>query len=252
MKRFFMASLLAALYAGQGFGALFLSDNFPVDGAPPAGWTLVSGTGGQSVIGGQLQLNTAGTGAGTGDYSKPLSSAVSTGTLYAGYDLVIQSAPTDALDNYFSHFAINNAGGGGFFSRVSLNLVGTDTVLGLAESTTTGSIANVFGSTPLAIGTTYRLVQSYDFASGEARVWLNPTDASSPSLVDSSFTPNATGLASFNFRINNISDGNKLIDNFVVADTFNEVVSAVPEPNAMFLTVLVGLALGRKRIRSCE
>jgi hypothetical protein len=235
------AVMLTAALSVSGQSAILLVDDFPVDGTPPPGWTVVSGTGGQAVVDGQLAITASGTGAGTGDYWKPLSSSVSSGTVFAGYDLTVTSAPTDAGDNYFSHFAVNNVGGAGFFSRVSLNLSGTDTVLGLAESTTSGSVPNVLGTTPLELNQTYRVVQSYDFTLGEAKVWLNPISEASPFLVDSSFATTPLTIGSFNFRINNVSDGNKLIDNFVVASTFDEVVTAVPEPTSMALIGVVGI-----------
>ncbi len=257
MFRKFLFSILVGLVVSPASSNadLLLLDDFPTDGTPPPSWVALTGTGGQGVVGGQLVQATSGTvntvAQGTQDYYRPLSSVVTTGVVYAGYDLNIVSAPTDAADNYFAHFSVNNLGGGGFFGRVSLNLVAGNTVLGLAESTTTGSVANVFGTTPIALSTTVRIVQSYDLGTGEARVWLNPIDETSPFLADATFTPNATGIGSFNFRINNNSDGNKLIDNLSVATTFAEALTftAIPEPTSALLLIgaVFGLSFNRRR-----
>jgi hypothetical protein len=216
-------------------GDLLLSETFSTAGSPAPGWSIASaGNGsGMATTGGVLEINTAG----TRDIFRTFASQTS-GTIYAGYDLVITSAPTDSGDNYFAHFSSN--GVANFTSRAFLNLNTGVRQLGISEAS--GTAVSTL-STPMPLNTRFRVVQAYNITSGIARLWLNPTDESSSSISDATGT-NVTTIGAFHFRVNNASDGNKTIDNLLVANTFNEAlsISAVPEPTSIALIGLAGCA----------
>jgi hypothetical protein len=248
LKRFLLASLVMLAVSVDSRGDIIYSEPFTyTDGiAPPSPWALNTGAGGQRIQGNTLVMTPGAAGAvgdavGTADYQRPFPLAVTTGTVFAGYDLVITSAPTDSGDNYFSHF-ITSGGVSSNTSRVFLNLITGNTNIGLSEAagTAVSSIA-----TPLALNTTFRVVQSYDLTAGSTSLWFNPTTTTAlADLTDATGTGNATSITGFQFRINNASDGAKIIDNLIVATTFAEAanIAAIPEPSSIALVALVGFA----------
>ena len=63
-------------------------------------------------------------------------------------------------------------------------------------------------------------------------------------ITNNSGTLDPSGLGVFVTRVNTTSDGEKLLDNLVVSQTFAEVV---PEPSALVLAALALFALPRQR-----
>jgi hypothetical protein len=236
--RFLLSSLLCLSWCSIGLSAILYSESFAYpDGTPPSPWVLTSGTGGQTISSGALAMAASGTGAGTGDYSRPFT-AVTSGTVFGGFDVVLTSAPTDTGDNYFAHFVGQTATT--FASRVFFNLNAGVTNFAFSESTQPAT--QTLTSTPVNLNQTYRVVVGYDLGTGTSSFWLNPTvDGESALLVDATGN-NATSLTGFSFRLQNTSDGNKTIDNLIVATTFAEAanITAVPEPTSIALVSLVG------------
>jgi hypothetical protein len=85
------------------------------------------------------------------------------------------------------------------------------------------------------------VVVSYDFDSKVNKLWIDPTDESSPSLSTTSATSDP--IIAFAFRQASPNTSNtQIIDNLAVATTFTEALTgvAVPEPSAL---ALAGLGL---------
>ncbi len=247
-----LAVSLLRLDAARGDVLFFDNFDYP-DGPPPSPWTVNTGIGGQQIVGGALVIRPGAAGAdqnsptGTVDYSRAFGVTLNSGTVFAGFDLNLTTAPTDALGNYFAHFL--GTGGSANSTRVSLNTTAGVTTLGISE---VAANAVASSATPILTGTTYRVVLGYDFATGTSTAWLNPVDISSASIIDASGA-NALTLTGFQFRIDNTTDGAKIVDNLVVATTFNEALVAVPEPSsvAMLCAVSVwGGIAGRRRLKA--
>src|SRR5690606_31386238 len=92
-------------------------------------------------------------------------------------------------------------------------------------------------ATELDQDTTYTIVVSYDLATHEAKLWVNPASEASTSISDTAGAP--ADLAAFMFRVSGTSDGDKTIDNLKVATSFDEAVG-IPEPASLGLLALGG------------
>jgi PEP-CTERM motif len=124
---------------------------------------------------------------------------------------------------------------------------GSDFTFGL--SGTSSSMVSSWG-TPLTYGTPYRVVVSYAFDTQAVSLWVNPVNQASTSISDTgSFQDAVTAIS---FRQASASN-TEVIDNLVVATTFQEALTgvSVPEPSTLALGLLGGLAglvaLRRKR-----
>ena len=252
LKKILLFALVIAFSVGSRniHADILFSEAFTyADGLPPPPWLLISGSGGQSIINNQLAITANQTPGVTGDYSRAFAGPVSSGTLFAGYDITITASPTDSGDNYFAHFSgVAGATGSTFTTRAFLNLNAGVTQIALSEGATPAVVTE---ATALPLNTVLRVVQGYDFSTGTSTLWLNPTSSSSPSISDASAV-NPASISAFNFRINNNSDGNKIIDNLKLATTFNEALTftAVPEPNSIGLVSLIvctGLVTASRR-----
>ena len=113
----------------------------------------------------------------------------------------------------------------------------------------------------LTLGTTYRVVSSFNLDTQQTTLWIDPESAASPSVA---FTPDATvkltPVDAFALRQGTTSfpggvlgwPGDTLVDDLRVGRTFAEVISPVPEPRAWALLFGLGLVifgLGQRRRR---
>jgi hypothetical protein len=163
------------------------------------------------------------------DYNKSLASAVTSGTLYAGFDLTLAGSDppsaTTALDHYFANFATTSTTG--FVSRVfAFSATGGVYKVSIQRISGTGETKTDFPTT-FAADTTHRVVFAYDFASETSTLWLDPSSIASTSVTNNSgANPLPTGLNLFVVRNHNTSSGDKIIDNIIVATTFDEALGA--------------------------
>lgn len=237
MKRFLFALTIgAALSTAQA--TISFTDTF---GYPDGSLTTESGglwvthsgtagqmqvTGGQAIVSGSLgeDVHRIGTPVGAGE------------TLYAGFDVTVTGG---AGPVYFAHFMEDGTTfyGGRIF--VTSPTSGGDFAFGLSGTST----LNQTWASDSAFGTTYRLVVSYDYDSGAAQLWVNPTLESDPSITA------ANGFASDpfdSFALREASNSStEAIDNLTLATSFQEALTgvAVPEPSTMAVVALGGFAL---------
>ncbi len=136
-------------------------------------------------------------------------------TLYAAFDLTV-TGTTPVTSTYFAHFKNNVTG---FASRVFVTPNGTTGFkMGLSAS---GSSAGATWGETLALGSTYRIVHSYSYSTGEARLWVDPTEVASTSIANTGTASVASQAYALRQSTGNSS---QVIDNLKVASTFAEVL----------------------------
>lgn len=160
-------------------------------------------------------------------------------------------------DSYFMHLKDNTAGG--FRTRIyvddpSTGVGGAGFSFGLSASS--GNAA-VNWATDTNFGEQYVIVGSYAVDTGETKLWVNPTDSSSPSITHTLAAAAFLPIESLGMRQDFVSAGNTytaLIDAVALGTTFDEVLAGVtiPEPSSAALALLsiLGLSRGSRR-RGC-
>ncbi len=235
--------LLAFVAGVNAFGTVLLDESFSYpDGllttVSSGTWTLFSGSGGPTVVSGQASIDDNS----TGDVSRTFSAQTS-GTIYSGFTVTISSddGPSSTTTNgYF--FALQPTGAESVFY---------DRILAYRPSgSTTGTFTFAIGSstdtsftdwgTAYSNGSTFNIVTSFDLATGDAKLWVNPVDETSTSVTITGTGSAIASLAGVALRVNGTADGDKLLDNLKIGTTFADVLP-VPEPGTV---ALVGLGLG--------
>lgn len=163
---------------------------------------------------------------------------------YARFDFTLPSGQSlddpnqKVLDDNGLYFALFYSGlpTTGFRARTGViqppNAVGD---FGLAMNASGSRLSLVDGAShwpaDLFFDTIYRTVISYDADSGEAELWLDPVDANSPSIANSAGGAFGTIIEGFGLRQSNDYIGSQIVDNVVVATTFEEALAGSGTPN---------------------
>lgn len=234
--------------AGQTGGTGWNYERTDEAGAPvqaPSDWDSTSGT--PSVLGGALITNntgakrefggaTEGSAAGTNEREGAFRGA---GAMYF--------RTTYSVDTLF-------AAGTGQWGGVSSYDFGTERIFfGMPTQTTSprffGIVESGVGTTlstiPVLANTPYTLVGVVDFDADRIALWVNPDSSDTPASFDVSRSYTATNWSSA-LRLASVGGANVTWDNFMVADSFADVI---PETSASLLTVLGGAALLQRRRR---
>jgi hypothetical protein len=195
------------------------------------GWANHSGTGNFiQVSNGTITLDQ---GAGSReDASKTFSAAQSnSATTYAGFDLNVPSITTFGAGDYFAHFKISG-NTVDFRSRVAIVAPGAggNYRVGVA-STSFGSSPIVNWTSDLSFGTTYRVVHKYNAATGEARLWVNPTAEGDASIV-STFLGTPAAVDQYALRQGSVLLGTQVLDNLRAGTAFGDALYGTPAPAA--------------------
>jgi len=162
---------------------------------------------------------------------------------------------TEAINNdYFMHFWGPSFA---FRSRVYLDdpNVADPTKFTLGLSATSGG-QNVKWASDLDFGTQYKAVISFEFDTGEAKLWVDPVTSGSTSISDldggaaaGSFISSAAFRQDFTGGAPNTSIQ---VDAVALGDMFDSVVAdvTIPEPTSLALALagLVGVASFRRRV----
>jgi len=188
---------------------------------PGAAWAAHSGAGNKAiqVTGGEISLEQS---TGSGEDVNTGFTAIGAGDeLYAGFDVRLPSGQTvdpDVNGLYFAHFRE------GFNFRCRVFVVtptgGGDFAVGLDADDQTVAVV---WSPELSFDTTYRIITSYDFDTGNCVMWIDSTMDTDSSIVHTDGTSGTT-VDTYVFRQSNDYTGSQVIDNLVVSDTFPEAV----------------------------
>lgn len=245
--RFIWASALVIAFASSYASATIIAaDDFSTNGAlngvsPDVGsnWTDHS-------AGGLTPIQVSGGAAvllhGTGipredlnvDWANNFRALQAGDTVYAGFDVVVAATDANPLtDTYFAHMKTS---GNTFNNRVWITRHGQgDFSLALSgDPSITDGDGEAFWSAPLSFGTTYRIVHAYSFSTGSISLWVNPVNAASTSITATDAAVNQA-LQGYALR-QDTANATTRIDNLVVATTFHEALTGVPEPTAFALT----------------
>ena len=258
LQKLVAAFLVAVLGCSVSNGAILVADNFDrADGdlvgtdptpGPGSTWAAHSGAGAKAIqiSSGSITLEQS---SGSGeDVNSDWGTAVGAGDIvYAGFDLTLTGSVD--FDGYFAHFKTS----GSFFnSRVSFApaVSGGDYTLALSgDGNITDADGEAIWASDLAFGTTYRVIHSYNYDTGEKSMWIDPVDAMSTSITatDSAFSD---PMVQYAFRQ---TSGSSLqqIDNLVVATTFAEALGGtnVPEPSSILMALMSVSAAGAVSMR---
>jgi hypothetical protein len=117
------------------------------------------------------------------DVNKSFGAQAADATTYACFTFRVPALPAPvATDEYFAHFwATSNQ----FRSRVVIGpppAGGGDFGLGINATSLSAPSPNVWWPAGLSYDTVYRVVHSYDAATGDSHLWLNPVAVTSASI----------------------------------------------------------------------
>lgn len=232
-KKVFIAVAALAIVATAAYAAVLLTETFAYpdgDLVGQGGWVAHSSAGSKpvQVVSGQASLDQSGGSA--EDVNTPFPQQSDVATTYACFEITIPSqgplgpasVGTDPL--YVAHF--KQPGAFFYFARVWVSppTSGGNFQFGLTSSS--GTAANVV---PWGVDSffdvTYKIAISYDAATGESRMWVDPADQNDTSIGDpSGFTGDLAG----EFALRQASPGGLgagyycLVDNIKVAQAFHE------------------------------
>lgn len=225
-------------------------------------WRVHSGTIPLTILGGQAVIDQGTTATGREDLNRLLSTSYdpltdNTSVLYASFTVNFSELPpvpgTFTAGSYFFH--LKSSAANEFYGRVGA------TIEGAAPGSFRLSVANESWSSAntaeypldLSLNTTYTVAIKYDLATDRTTLWVDPTSEASTSVTATDTVSYAatgrieaaalrqgtTGTAP-----NDGAPGKLTVDNLVVATTFGEAVTVVPEPSTWALLGLGALALG--------
>lgn len=166
----------------------------------------------------------------TGDVNRGLSAAQPANAVtYACFtvrcDGSIPSSPV-----YFAHFrsSVNTFN---FRSRVFTFPEGSSFTFGLNTTSTSGTSPDVSWGVPLVFGQPYRVVHSYNAATGESKLWVDPVSEVSPSISSSVAAAAGESIDQYAFRqaSNSII---QTVDDLKVGQTFSEVCDGATPASA--------------------
>lgn len=243
MNKFLTTLAATALVASSADATILINETFSyTDGSlvSNAAWDTHSGTAGQvQVSSGAAILNPN---SDTEDVNTVFGT-VTAGSLYFAFDLN-NSALTGTPDEYFAHFKDD---GTDFTSRLHIDpaTASGDYTLGISGSS---SSPESVWATDLSLNTTYRIVVGFDFGTGVSTLWIDPSAVGDTNIVSTADT--VPDLESFAFRQSGSGGEILNIDNLVVATTFTEALTGIPEPSSfamIFGAAALGLAAARRR-----
>jgi hypothetical protein len=195
-KKVLIGILAVGVVATAAYAATLMIDDFSYpdgDLVGQGGWAAHSGAGNLpvQVTGGEVYIVMGG--GSREDVNKGFAAQAADATTYACFKFRVLSPFGDPVvsSEYFGHFY---PGSTLFRSRVSINPdpAGGDFALGL--NTTSNSLSPItLWAGSLSYGTTYRVVHSYDAATGDSELWLNPVDETSASITSVNPDPGGTG-----------------------------------------------------------
>ncbi|TWU20346.1 hypothetical protein [Bythopirellula polymerisocia] len=180
-------------------------------------------------------------GSGSGgreDVNAGFSAQSATDATFARFDFTLPSGQDlndpkilDEFGLYFAHF-YSGLPTTGFRARTGIVQPSAGGDFGLAINAS-GSRLNEGSTWPsdLSFDTTYRTVISYDPVTAEGKLWLDPVDVSSAFIANTAGGSFGTMIEGFALRQSNDYEGTQIVDNLVVATTFEEALAGSGAPN---------------------
>ena len=244
MKRLLAGLGSVLLVMGTANAAVIAFDNFDYpDGgliANSAGlWQYQSGDQGTLVVeGGKALVNHSAT-----EDARLMFDAITSGDVFFGMDFSVDTlaGPVSGGDyEYFIHF--KNADLGTTF-RTRIDVVAPtgagDYSIGLSND---GGTANVVWGSDFSYDTTYRMVARYSVTDNFSQLWIGATSEGDTSIL---YDQTSAGIAIYGLGLRQSTTSmseNIRLDGLVVGTTFNDVVTAIPEPSSLLLIGICGLA----------
>ena len=221
--------LAAAGWTASAVADVLVSDDFPTNGTltgttPVVGgtWTTTSGTANQiQVVNNRVQLTDS-----ASEDVETLFTSTTSGSVYFGFDIsVADPGSYSGIDfEYFAHVSAS-----GTFNYTARTDIAAFSASGYRPGiATTAGTAEVSWGSDLAYDADYRLVVGYDFTTGLASLWVDPTTVTDTSITTLSSTVRGA-LDTFNFRQAGATPNQDFsIGQLRVATTFDEVLVAPP------------------------
>ncbi len=250
--------LLLAFLSTPSFGDLLVREDFDyADGTPLVGqdppygsvWTAHSGAGNKAiqVAGGQISLEQSGgsgedvntgftqQGAAAITFLRNLISLSQADRPSILTAVVCISHTSRIPDLTSGHTGIVVPAGAGDFG-LAIN----------ADNSNLG--AGVSWISDLSFDTTYRVVTSFDASTGTSQMWVDPVNMGSSSVMHTG-TETGTLIESYAFRQSNDFIGTITVDNLVVSNNFDQVLTGIPEPSSALIVGvgMIGMIIRRRR-----
>jgi hypothetical protein len=229
----FLSLGLAVALTAPALAGDLLSETFTyADGAltANAAWTAHSGAG-VKVIMVSLGKVTVQQSAGSGeDVATPYAARSLTDKTYACFQLNVPTTGGFTGNTYFAHF--KDATVSSFRTRtyIAPPQFGGNYTLAISND---GTGAQLLWGSDLTFGVDYTIVISYNAATGDAELWVNPANEASTKITDSDTPGAALAVSTFALRQATPTTGsvNQIIDNLGVGTTFDAACTSDPTPN---------------------
>lgn len=234
---FLWLTAIVFLMAGSpvAFATILLNESFtytngPLVVASGTNWQTFSGTAGQIVVSNsqaRLVLNNS------EDVETWLSPPPSTDILYAGFTLRCTTLPSGG-GGYFAMLK-DTGTSSDFRARVWAFTNGAATGkfrLGLSSVTST---LNVTNPANLNLNADYRIVVRFENVTGSASLWIDPAQETDPAVTTSEASSSSTATK-FAFRQGSSGSAQLTVDDLIVGESFQEVISTNPPPQAPLAT----------------
>jgi len=226
MKKATIAVLAIAAFAlaAPAFGAVLLDEQFSYgdgDIVVVSGglWANHSGVVNPVVVSQELKVDGINE---SGDVNRGLSATQgATATTYACMK-VRCDGNTPSSENYFAHFRPGATNPNNFRSRVYCFPALGGFTFGLNTTSTSVSSPNIPWPTPLSFGTVYTVVHSYNAATGESKLWVNPVSEASASISSVLATAGGEQIDQYAFRQSSTTI-QQFVDDLKVGETFTDV-----------------------------
>ena len=220
-------SLVSAVaIASTASAQIYASDNFSYNGALTSnGWSAHSGAG-NKVINANGSYATLDFSSGSGeDVNLPFTSGAlgASDDVYASFTLNVPSGNPvnpDGNGSYCAHFKDSGFGFRGRFGLLSPAGSGDFTVAINTSSANLG--AGGVWATDLSFDTNYTIIISYDAATGDSNLWVDPTSVSSTSVTANGSA--GTLIETVCLRQSNDHTGFIYISELVAGNTFGDVL----------------------------
>jgi hypothetical protein len=223
MKRFATLFDVLMLAAGSASATVLLSEGFTYPNGnltPNGGWASFSGTipidiqvsAGRAVVD---HNNSA-------DDARGFPAQLLTDSTYACFDVIVPPFAGPPRPTYFA--MLKDAGTSNFVSRVYVlpfQGPGGGITFGISHSSTSATVGVTAWTAPITAGQRYNIVINYNPVLHTSRMWVDPVNESSPSVVD--INANIAALAVSTFALRQSAGASTLPPPYVTTGTIIQV-----------------------------